>query len=604
MARFTPVPARLKKKYKFDLERIYAEDKTFELDQAKARRLAKKLAKKEGTLKRSAKDLLETLRLSERLSKLHMRLHIFAMLKFSTNIRENRQLSEMERLGSELGAAGAFIESEILELGAKKVRSYIKKEKGLAPFAFSLESILRSEDHSLSKEEERVLCALSPHLTTWHHKLYNVVLNREDFGTVKTPEGEELHVRRQANELGIHENARVRRQAFQKRIKGYTNYRDIHAFTLVRTIQTQNELARLANFEDATHRAAFNRWMTVEQFENVYAQVREHADVYKQYQQTRRKHVGQMRKLKKVHPWDLGLQPKGFVHPRYTIDTAMKTVRKALAPLGKEYIALYDELTNTKNGRLDLVSGPDRTPGGFCTRIPDGDSYIFAFGYEGFVGDLYLIAHEAGHSLQGDMMAKARIPMSHTMLDPGYVTEAFAMVNEMFLFDYLRKNCPKEQRIYFEEKFVAKFFDIDSTVETAALEWELYRAVDRGEVSKADEFDAFTKCHSKNFSIYADEYDHTATKWMRVMHYTAAPLYYPSYVVAKYLSALFYQRLIKEPSFVKDYLALIRNGFDRPPVQLIKDFTGIDLDSPNILSPIFEKQQQELARLEEIYSQK
>ena len=348
MARFIPVPPSFKNEFKFDLQRIYVDDEKFEKDQAKARKLAKKLATKEGTLKLSSKNLLETLRLSEQLMKLHMRLHIFAMLKFSTNIKENRQLAEMERLGSELSTAGAFIEPEILDLGAAKVRDYIKKEKGLAPFAFSLESILRSGEHALSKEEERVLCALSPHLTTWHHKLYNVVLNREDFGTVKTPEGEELHVRRQANELGIHENGRVRRQAFQKRMKGYTRYRDIHAFTLLRTIKTQNELARLAKFKDATARAAFQRWMTVEQFENVFEQVREHADIYKRYQRVRRKRVGAVRRIRKVHPWDLGLQPKGFSHPRYAIDVAMKTVRKALAPLGKEYIALYDELTNPK----------------------------------------------------------------------------------------------------------------------------------------------------------------------------------------------------------------------------------------------------------------
>ena len=193
--------------------------------------------------------------------------------------------------------------------------------------------------------------------------------------------------------------------------------------------------------------------------------------------------------------------------------------------------------------------------------------------------------------------------MSHTLLDPGYVTEAFAMVNEMFLFDYLRQSSSKDQKVYFEEKFVGKFFDIHSTVETAALEWKLYRAVDKGEVSTADEFDEFTLKHARDFSIYADEYDHHASQWMRVMHYTAAPLYYPSYVVAKYLSALFYQRLIDDESFVKDYLALIRNGFDRPPVQLIRDFTGIDLDSPEILTPIFRKQRQELTRLEETYSQ-
>ena len=602
MGRFTPVPASCKNEYKFDLKRIYASEKAFERDKEKARKLAKELAQKEGTLHESPKALLNVLTLNESLMKLHMGLHIYGMLKFATNIKENKELSEMERLGSEFGSAGAYIEPEILELGAKKVRSYIKKEKGLADFAFSLESILRKEEHAHSKEEERILCALSPHLTTWHHKLYNLALNREDFGLVKTPEGDEFHVRRQANELAIHDSARVRKKAFQKRINGYTRDRDIHAFTLLRVIQSQNALARLAKFEDATESAAFKRWMTVEQFENVFARVRENAGIYKKYQRLRRARVKRVRKLKKVHPWDLGLQEKGFEHPRFTINNAIETVRKALAPLGEDYLALYDDLTSTKSGRLDLLSGPDRTPGGFCTRIPDGDSYIYAFGYEGFVGDLYLIAHEAGHALQGDMMAKAGIPLSHTLLDPGYVTEAFAMVNEMFLFDYLRKTAPKEQRVYFEEKFVAKFFDIHSTVETAALEWNLYRAVDKGEVSTADEFDEFTRQHSRNFSIYADEYDHPATQWMRIMHFTAAPLYYPSYVIAKYLSALFYQRLIRDASFVDDYLALIRNGFDRPPVQLIRDFTGIDLDSPEILEPLFEKQREELAHLETIYA--
>ena len=95
-----------------------------------------------------------------------------------------------------------------------------------------------------------------------------------------------------------------------------------------------------------------------------------------------------------------------------------------------------DALLDPANGRLDIVSGPNRVANAFTYQLPYGQSPFYSYGYEGYQNDVIILAHEAGHAVHQSLMNRAKIPRS-TMSGPPFFTESYAILDEMVLDDSL-----------------------------------------------------------------------------------------------------------------------------------------------------------------------
>src|SRR5205807_10004665 len=142
--------------------------------------------------------------------------------------------------------------------------------------------------------------------------------------------------------------------------------RDLFAFTLTRLAGARTRLAQLHHFADAASEVYFNSYWTKTEVDNLLEQIAQQAEVYKRYQRQRADH------LKKI--------AKEGQPPRYTIDQASEIIRKALAPLGREYGRELAALLDPSNGRMDIVPGERRKRGGFSQGFTGTDSVFYSAG--------------------------------------------------------------------------------------------------------------------------------------------------------------------------------------------------------------------------------
>ena len=93
----------------------------------------------------------------------------------------------------------------------------------------------------------------------------------------------------------------------------------------------------------------------------------------------------------------------------------------------------------------------------------------------------------------------------------------------------------------------------------------------------------------KRYDLFFGKAPELEVHWMRKHHYWSVPTYYVNYVVAQLLALKYYQLYQEDPQgFARRYTAMLRQGFDRPAAQLLKDFLGIDLGDPKFLEGTFQ----------------
>jgi len=285
--------------------------------------------------------------------------------------------------------------------------------------------------------------------------------------------------------------------------------------------------------------------------------------------------------VKHAEIWDMDVSIGKNPQPRYTADQAVELTKKSLAVLGPHYSERLGELLDPANGRLDIVGGPKRGQGAFT----EGFYGFFMDNYQGYLTNVSTIAHEAGHAIHYRIVVDKR---KHIIFadGPSYMTESFAMFNELLLRDYILKHT--------KDPAVKKYVEQDLLNETMYL-WELarrakfemvsYDRVAEGTLHDEKGFDAACEDTGRLYDVWFPRYPELKVHWIRKHHYWSVPTYYVNYVLAQVLCLTYYQEYLKDPvGFPKRYVAMIENGFDRPASQLLKDYLGIDLNDPKLLN--------------------
>jgi oligoendopeptidase F len=137
----------------------------------------------------------------------------------------------------------------------------------------------------------------------------------------------------------------------------------------------------------------------------------------------------------------------------------------------------------------------------------------------------------------------------------------------------------------------------------AKLEQEMYDGVAAGKLKTADDFDALAKRNGSRFSIWFDKHPEAAIEWIEVHHYYRTPMYYVNYVYANFLALKYFDMYSRDPQgFVSRYIALVRNGFNAAPSDLLRKFIGIDLRDPQLVPATFQLLEGRIKALQELYA--
>ena len=547
----------------------------------------------------SGSNLLKVLQAQEDVLKIYRKHAGYLHFRCSLNPKDPACESEGQ-LESQVDAATAFLSPEILAIPEDRLQAFYAAEAGLKPYKFAIEDIRREAARVLPGPEEALLDGFRPEIADWQYDLYQQIVAGIPFGTVQTATGP-LDVIRQRNLLMSNPDARVREEAFKRRLDGFASRRDLLAFALIQTIKAQNALARAHHYPDAPARKYSSMYLDPAQTRALLAAMAQHGEVARRFEKIlgdnflRTNHT-------QFQAWDESAPSPDFVPPVTSLADIPHIFHEAFAELGVEYQKAFDALVDPASGRADIVPGgaPGRYSGGFSIGFLDSTSMLFLGRYDGTIKDLSVIAHEGGHATHRGLMSANQVRPLYAD-GPSFLFESFAAFNELVLADYLAAHATDfaARRFYLQKWMQIKGLDAFYGAQDAILEQQIYDGVAAGTIRDADGLDKLTLQVDGQFSIFPATTPELRNRWAAVSLMYEDPFYDVNYVYGGLLALKYYQLYTaNREQFVPRYTALLKNGFDAPPAVLLRQFLNIDLSSPALVQEDIDLLNRRLDQLE------
>jgi oligoendopeptidase F len=559
----------------------------------------RRLEELRGRVARTPGSLLQALSLDEQV-RIEARRHgDYLHLRHAVDTRDGQSAKDEADLDASVERRTSFLTAEILALDETTFDRFATELPALQPYRFAVSGLRRSRQHTRPLAEEELLSGLGPVVTGWPSELYDSLLDRTPFGTVRAAEGP-LDLKRQRAVIANHSDRAVREAGFKQRYAALATQRDLFAFTLLHQAQAGNELARLHHFADAAEEAYFGRFLTKDQVDLLLRSVAEQANVYKDYQKRRAEAVRARLGIAEVHLWDVQGTATRATPPRYTIAEATTAVRQALSPLGPEFAGALAQLLDPRNGRLDIVGGEHRAGGGFSKGFVGVDSVFFAAGFDGSYNDMRVLTHEGTHAVHRQLMTEGGVSPIYAQ-GPAYLFESFATFSELLLADSLAMAArdPAERQFFLEQFLEGKGTVMFVAGPEAALEQAVYEGVAAGRMAGADGLDALTRQVFARYSIWTDREPELGAQWMTIPLMYEDPFYDLNYIYASLLALEYYSLYQEDPrGFAIRYAALLRHGFDAPPEQLLQKAFGIGLEPRKLVADAMRVLTAKMAELE------
>jgi oligoendopeptidase F len=555
-----------------------------------------------GQIASSPSSLVRALALSEEVDVAVARHDADLTLRAAIDARDRASIEERDALVAQVDSRRAFLWQEILGLSENTIADFSEREPALARYRFALEVVRRNRPHALPVDQEEILSTTEPSMTGWQSALYHEIEAHIRFAPVDTPMGPRDPVKNRA-ELANSWDPKVREAAFRARYAGWASQRDLVAFALIELARARNQIARLRHFEDAGSEAYFRSFWSKGQVAGFLERIAARADLYKRYQRLRAAAARHATRLPDANLWDLPARPVGFTAPRFRIDEATQILSGAVAVLGPDYRRQLSALLDPNNGRMDIVPGEHRRRSNFSKGFIGTDSVFFSSGFTGTYNDVRVLMHESTHAIQRQLMTENRVLPSYAE-GPHWVFEGIAIVNELLLPDFLAtREADSMRKTYFLEQFLdGKGTAMFSVAPEAVLEQEIYDGVAAGRIQGPNDVDALTRQVFTRFSIWPDRVDLLRGDWMTIPLMYDDPFYDLNYVMGSYFALAVYDRLRRDPEqFAPRFVAMMKNGFDAQPRDLLRRFLDIDLDDPRTEDGVFRIIEGKVRELEESY---
>lgn len=577
---FEPFTEEGKKLFKFDLKKnFYQTEEDFKKDVIKAKELIAKIEEHKGKVGTSSKELFDLFSLISAYTDIYYKLYAYGEFTEAINTKDRKPYETYLEISSEGESKTAFVKVELQSLLKDKFQEYLKELPELKIYEYSINDILRKSPHLLSKEKEEILSKLSPTRFEWQGVLFQLMFDRTKFDEIEF-QGKNYDTGRDFEGLLRNPSRQIREKTFRSYFKTLESISDVCGFGLYHLMKSLNEEANLRGFQTYYDQTLFESYLTREEIKNILGQIKENSDIYKDYQNYKIENAKKRENCDTAEIWDIELPPKDAEEPRFTAEKATETVVKALSPLGEKYLSELSALLDPKNGRLDIVGGPNRRQGAFC----EAGFGFFQDNFQGYLSDISTLAHESGHAIHHRLVLLNRKGEMFSQ-GPPYLTESFAMFNEYLLRDYLMKTLKseKEKKAIIYDQLNEEMY-LWELARRAEFEMVSYDKVASQEIKDSEGFNKVCLEVGKEYDIFFDRYPELKVLWMRKHHYWTVPAYYKNYVLAQILAMKYFELYKKDPKgFTKNYVAMVESGMDREPQKLLKDFLGIDFNDKNLL---------------------
>ena len=371
----------------WNLEAIYPDADAWEADFSRIRPLAEAFLAFRGRLSESAATLRKAIEALDDFERLGEKVYVYAHLRSDENTADNTNRARVDRveaLFASLAETSAWFDPEIMAIPDETMNCFLDAPE-LALYRRSLQELLREKPHTLSEPEERLLGTLGDVLGT-PSKTFGILNDADlDFGRIRGENGKSRPLTHGSYRRFLESSDReVRKRAFRKMFSTYHKFRNTFASTLDGVVKRHVTGAKIRRYPSALEQALFSDNVPAEVYRNLITAVHGKLDAFYDYMKLRR----EVMKLDKLDMFDMYNPLVPSCRREYTFAEAVDIVKKALAPLGKEY-ARNLELAFSQRW-VDVPERKGKRSGAYSSGCYDTFPYLL-LNYNGTLNDVFTL---------------------------------------------------------------------------------------------------------------------------------------------------------------------------------------------------------------------
>lgn len=501
----------------------------------------------------------------------------YGSLRFraDTTNKESGQINGWARqTGSKIEQA---LKSVNLNLGRLlSQRPDLVQDPILSDFKHFLEQLLDASKYHLSEGEEKAIIQKDLNGIRLFSQLQQSWVSQKTFdveieGEMKTLPYNEL------SSLRMNPNRDIRRMATKTLYKSYSDDRLLHAFALRSICADHLAMTKLRGHASPMTQSFLDQDVDEDAISSLLSVIENTSDSFRDYLMLKAKILG----FEKLEGNDVIAPPTENPVWRFSWNEARKIVVDAFGSFDHEFGTVVENMF--VNQRIDSASRKGKTSGAFCARHGKAKSSFVFTSYNETMTDLYTLAHELGHAVQGHVTYHAQVPLNWRT--SSCLAEMGSIFGELLLTEKILSMAEsKEQKIEILSSLLNGFYYTVYYVGLRALfEKSVYAAIEEGKVIDADTAcDLWNAAKKRIFADSVDWDDYMEFEWARVPHHFIPNFrfYNYSYSFAQLLVFALYEVYKQEgPNFTERFRDLLGRGGTKSVKDNLKDF-GFDITDP------------------------
>lgn len=575
----TAIPERgdLDPAYMWKLKDLFWSDQEWEEAFEEVKSLLPALEAFQGRLAESPNELLECLRLSDRIGEAASKIYVYAHMKSHEDTRASAPqalASRAESLGVMTSQAGAFVTPEILAIPDDRIAAFVQEDSGLRMYRFFLEDITRQREHVLSPGEEALLAA-SGEIAHAPENIFSMLTNADmTFPPVHDEEGRETPFSEERYGIFIQSRDRkVREEAYRTLFGTFGRYRNTLSASLNAAIRSTLFYSRARGFASNLEASLDGDNIPAAVYDSLINAVHSRLPLLHRYTKLREKTLD----IDQVRMYDLYVP----MAPEYRQDIpyreAVSMIMEGLRPMGERYLAALDD--GFSGGWIDVHENRGKRGGAYCWGSYPDHPFVL-LNYNNRLRDVFTVAHEMGHAMHKYFSDRNQpyVYAGHSI----FIAEVASTTNEALLLEHLLTSASsREEKLYLLNY---RLEQVRTTVfrQTMFAEFEriVHGMVEKGEAPTADTFCSVWR--DLNSEYYGPEMTLDAEiemEWGRIPHFYS-PFYVFQYATG-YSAATTLSRLILEDgeAAAEKYIGFLERGKSAPAIDVLRD-AGVDMTLP------------------------
>lgn len=599
MAKEEKLRCEIEDEYKWDLTKIYKDEKEWQKDFDDVKDKILKVTSYKDSFLSNGKRLYEYLKYDEEVSRKLEKIYYYAHLNYDADTLDEKykvMKNKVSDLFTKYNELSSFVVPEILKLDEEKLNTFYKDEEKLEDYRFSIENIYRFKNHTLDEEKEKMLSNLSKCLSN-PEETYEALTDSDfEYDYITDEKGNKVKFNESNYSLFIKSKDRsVRKKAFEMLHNKYKKYIRTITSTYKGEVENNVVLAKIRNYDSAISASLFSDNVSIDIYDNLIKVINDNMDVLYDYYDLKKEILS----LDCLHMYDTYVEIINKIDKKYSFDEAKEIVMDALSVLGDKYISNLKKAFDEK--WIDIYHSKGKRSGAYSSGNFDVNPYVL-LNFEGTLNDVSTLAHELGHSMHTYLSCKNN-PYQYSSYEI-FVAEVASTVNELLLANYMLKNSKNKDEKLAIINHILDLYKATLYRQTmfAEFEKETHKLREKGEVLTSDllsnmYYDLVKKYFGPN--VLCD--DLIRYEWARIPHF------YYNFYVYKYATGISAASYIvdgilnNKEGALENYINFLKTGGSMYPLDELK-IAGVNLNSKSVILSAIKTFEKYLKEFKDIYN--